>query len=174
MFAYNNMILVVSLFFGLTFGQECSDMISIDSTWQDGTTGTMHVKFPETVSSWHMNVIFSNPIWDFKIWEGQNMHCITYGNDYTECDFNNLDYNGNIDAGYVLDLPYFYHFHAPSEIVVIAVNGITVCDASSTTTTIATTTSIAQRPAHHVLSSQQNTRTSNAINLSSTNNSTNT
>ena len=134
MFAYNNMILVVSLFFGLTFGQECSDMISIDSTWQDGSTGTIHVKFPETVSSWHMKVTFSNPIWDFKIWEGQNIHCITYSSDYTKCDFNNLDGNGNINAGNVLDLPYFYHFHEPSEIVGITVNEFIICDSNSPTT----------------------------------------
>ena len=146
MFAYNNALFVVSLLFGLTFGQQCSDMISIDSTWQDGSTGTMHVKFPETVSSWHMNVIFSNPIWDFKIFEGQNIHCITYGNDYTECDFDNLDGNGNINAGSVLDLPYFYHFHALSEIVGIAVNAIIVCDSSSPTTTTAMSTTLTIPP----------------------------
>ena len=82
----------------------------------------MHVKFPMTVSSWHMSVTFSAPLTDFTVWVGGNIH-----GSGTTWEFDNMDWDGNVNAGDVLDVAFLYHFSAPSEIIGITVNGVAVC-----------------------------------------------
>ena len=81
----------------------------------------MHVKFTETVTSWHVRVSFSSPITDFQVWVGGNIQCSS-----TSCEFDNMDWDGNINAGEILDIPYLYHFptNAQSEINGIALRGV--------------------------------------------------
>ena len=38
-----------------------------------------------------------------------------------------MDWDGNVNAGDVLDVAFLYHFSAPSEIIGITVNGVAVC-----------------------------------------------
>merc|ERR1712141_884612 len=65
------------------------------------------------------------PVYDFTIYSGKNIQCNVGDKNY--CEFDNIDGNGNIDAGFVLDIMFFYHFHALSEIIGISVDGSFVC-----------------------------------------------
>ena len=67
------------LLIGLALGEPCSNIIDYQSVWDEGSSGTIHAKFPETTSSWHMTVTFDSPITDFEVYVG--------GKD-TEKDFN--------------------------------------------------------------------------------------
>ena len=55
---------------GLALGESCSNIIDYQSVWDEGTSGIIHAKFPETTSSWHMTVTFDSPITDFEVYVG--------------------------------------------------------------------------------------------------------
>ena len=141
---------------------ECENENTMDNIWQEGATGqfinsihnqllktskktyakiklelgTMHVKFTETVTSWHVRVSFTSPITDFQVWVGGNIQCSS-----TSCEFDNMDWDGNINAGETLDIPYLYYFptNAQSAINGIALNGVEICGNSGPTTSPRTT-----------------------------------
>jgi len=115
---------------------ECENENTMDNIWQEGATGTMHVKFTETVTSWHVRVSFTSPINDFQVWVGGNIQCSS-----TSCEFDNMDWDGNINAGTILDIPYLYYFptNAQSQINGIALNGVEICGNSGPTTSPRTT-----------------------------------
>ena len=82
----------------------------------------MHLKFPQSVSSWHVKVTFTAPISDFTVWVGGNIQCSGLS-----CEFDNMDWDGNIEAGQVLDVPYLMYFSSPSEINGVILLGVQLC-----------------------------------------------
>ena len=54
----------------MALGEPCSNIIDYQSVWDEGSSGTIHAKFPETTSSWHMTVTFDSPITDFEVYVG--------------------------------------------------------------------------------------------------------
>ena len=87
-----------------------------------GQTGTMHLKFPQSVSSWHVKVTFTAPVSDFQVWVGGNIQCSGLS-----CEFDNMDWDGNIEAGQILDVPYLMYFSSASEINGIILLGVQLC-----------------------------------------------
>merc|ERR1712141_487552 len=81
--------------------------IILDSVWPEGTTGTMHLTFPMTVSSWHVKMTFTAPVSELSVWVGGNITCSESG---ITCEFDNLNWDGDIAEGMVLDIPFRFRF----------------------------------------------------------------
>ena len=52
-----------------------------------------------------------------------NVQC----NDGVSCSFDNLDWDGEINSGDILDVAFVYHYNSNSEISVVSVNGVDIC-----------------------------------------------
>ena len=52
-----------------------------------------------------------------------NVQC----NDGVSCTFDNLDWDGEINSGDILDVAFVYHYNSNSEISVVSVNGVDIC-----------------------------------------------
>ena len=91
-----------------------------------GTTGTMHILFPETVDHWHVKVSFTAPVTEFSVWVGGDIECSESG---LTCEFDNLSWDGEIVAGMVLDVPFRFRFDrgTDSKIIGIELLGNTIC-----------------------------------------------
>ena len=60
--------------------------------------------FLESVTHWHVKISLSSPIYEFDVWVGGNIKFTDSGN--TTVEFDNLDWDGDIDVGFVLDVPF--------------------------------------------------------------------
>ena len=103
-------------------------------------SGTMHITFPKTVTSWHIKVTFTAPITELQVWDAEHIECLA-----TSCEFDNKNYDGNIHAGETLNVPYLIHFpwDSTSQINGIELNGVNICGnvgPTSTTPPLSTTT----------------------------------
>merc|ERR1719412_1461213 len=102
---------------------------SLDSQWNAGTTGTFHLLFLESVTHWHVKISLSSPIYEFDVWVGGNIKFTDSGN--TTVEFDNLDWDGDIDVGFVLDVPFRFRYvnnGVMSEVKGIELNGAALCD----------------------------------------------
>ena len=52
-----------------------------------------------------------------------NVQC----NDGVSCSFDNLDWDGEINSGDILDVAFVYHYNSNSEISAVSVNGVDIC-----------------------------------------------
>ena len=52
-----------------------------------------------------------------------NIQC----NDGVSCSFDNLDWDGEISEGDILDVAFVYHYNSNSEISAVSVNGVDIC-----------------------------------------------
>ena len=52
-----------------------------------------------------------------------NVEC----NDGVSCSFDNLDWDGEINSGDILDVAFVYHYNSNSEISAVSVNGVDIC-----------------------------------------------
>ena len=86
----------------------------------------MHLTFPMTVSSWHVKMTFTAPVSELSVWVGGNITCSESG---TTCEFDNLNWDGDIAEGMVLDIPFRFRFVRgnDSKINRIELLGITIC-----------------------------------------------
>jgi len=148
MFGYH--YIIAPLLIGLALGESCSNIIDYQSVWDEGTSGIIHAKFPETTSSWHMTVTFDLPITDFEVYVGGNVQC----NDGVSCSFDNLDWDGEITSGDILDVAFVYHFNSNSEISALSVNGVDICGYPPITTTKKPTPTTSAKPTETTTTSE--------------------
>ena len=66
-------------------GGNCNDLFEFKQDWGSGATGTLTLKFPQSVSSWTLKIEFSEPVDKLEIWNGVNSQCI--GNVCTKKSF---------------------------------------------------------------------------------------
>ena len=119
----------------------CSDVVAYNSIWDKGASGKLEVEFPNKVSSWTIEITFTAPVTDFQVWVGDNIECT--GN---TCKFDNMPWNGNMEAGSVLGIDFLYYFDSTSGISGVSISGQDICTGSGgddTTTTEAPVTTTA-------------------------------
>ena len=86
-------------------GGDCNSLFTFKSDWGSGGTGTMTLKFPQSVSSWTFKIEFSEPVDQLEIWNGVNSQCS--GN---ICTFDNESYNGQQSAGSELKMDFVLRY----------------------------------------------------------------
>ena len=118
-------ILLLFLASEATSSDTCSDVVTYSSIWNSGASGKLTVTFPNTVSSWTIEVTFTAAVTDFQVWVGENIQCS--GN---TCTFDNMDWNENMAAGSELGIDFLYFFDSTSEISGVSIDGTDICATS--------------------------------------------
>ena len=118
-------ILLLFLASETTSSDSCSDVVTYSSIWNSGASGNLKVTFPNTVSSWTIEITFTAAVTDFQVWVGENIECS--GN---TCTFDNMSWNGNMAAGSELGIDFLYYFDSTSEISGVSIDGTDICATS--------------------------------------------
>ena len=95
------------------------------STWATGATGSLHITFPKTVSSWKIEIIFSSPVTSFTVWDGSNEKCL--GN---VCSFENLGWNAQQSAGNKAKIDFMLAFASLPNVEKVTLDGADLCSGS--------------------------------------------
>ena len=134
----------------VTGGQTSSCLgINHGHSWQQGQQGSLDITFPQSVSSWEIEVQFDKPLNNFDFYEGQ----VTKIDD-TTYRISNKNYNGQQTAGNAVKLGWqalFSTSNTPAQMISANFIGLdcgaaTVATSTSSTTTIPTTSSTTTVP----------------------------
>ena len=116
------------------------------STWATGATGSIHVTFPNTVSSWKIEIIFSSPVTSFTVWDGSNSQIS--GN---VCSFENLGWNGPQTAGNKAKIDFLIVFASLSHVEKVMLDGADLCSRSGGQPPAVTTTTSLENLGNQVI-----------------------
>ena len=111
------------------------------STWSTGATGSLHVTFPKTVSSWKIEITFSSPVTSLTVWDGSNVQCS--GN---VCSFENLGWNAQQSAGNKAKIDFMLAFASLPNVEKVTIDGADLCSGSGGPPPPVTTTTNAPGP----------------------------
>ena len=95
------------------------------STWSTGATGSLHVTFPKSVSSWKIEITFSSPVTSLTVWDGSNVQIS--GN---VCSFENLGWNAEQSAGNKAKIDFMLAFASLPNVKKVTLDGADLCSGS--------------------------------------------
>ena len=120
--------------------------MTMTSTWATGATGSLHITFPKTVSSWKIEIIFSSPVTSFTVWDGKNEQCL--GN---VCSFENLGWNAQQSAGNKAKIDFLIVFASLSHVEKVMLDGADLCSRSGGQPPAVTTTTSLENLGNQVI-----------------------
>ena len=91
--------------------------------WNNGYTGDLLLKSKTDITSWNVEVTFSEPFSSFDVWNGNNKQCSGL-----TCTFSDKTWNGPIAGGQTRKLGFMVNFQQTKPVVVsLKVNGVEIC-----------------------------------------------
>ena len=120
--------------------------MTMTSTWSTGATGSLHLTFPKTVSSWKIEITFSSPVTSLTLWDGSNVLCS--GN---ICSFENQGWNAQQSAGNKAKIDFLIVFTSLSNVEKVTLDGIDLCSRSGGQPPAVTTTTSLENLGNQVI-----------------------
>ena len=103
----------------------CESTVTMTNTWSTGATGSLHLTFPKTVSSWKIEITFSLPVTSLAVYDGSNVQCS--GN---ICSFENLGWNAQQSAGNKAKFDFTLAFASLPNVEKVTLDGTNLCSGS--------------------------------------------